>query len=114
MKLDGRSGAMIAMNAYKADLLASLGGPELLSQQELTIVDLIVRDQFILGQVDAYIMQHGLINKRKRSLVPVAVQRSTIAEGLLRKLQALGLNRRSKPINTLASLLQTTPATEQN
>ena len=32
-KLDGRSGAMIAMNAYKADLLASLGGPELLSHK---------------------------------------------------------------------------------
>ena len=43
-----------------------------------------MRDQFILGQVDAYIMQHGLINKRKRSLVPVAVQRSTIAEGLFK------------------------------
>jgi hypothetical protein len=108
-KLDGRSGAMIAMNAYKADLLASLGGADLLSQQELTIVDMVTRDAFILEQIDAFILQRGLINKRKRTLFPIAVQRQAITDGIIRKLLALGLTRLARPIATLQSLLSASP-----
>lgn len=105
LKLDGRSAAMQAMSGYRANLLASLGGRDLLSEQELIVVELIVKDQFILSQVDGYLGQVGYFNRRKKSAHPLTVQRMTIADGPKRSLLALGLKRRSKPVKSLAELL---------
>lgn len=93
------------MAAYRADLLASLGGADRLSTQELTLVEMCTKDWLILQSVDAYLLQAGLFNKRKRMAYPLTVQRMAIADSLTRRLQSLGLARRAKPIGNLASLL---------
>jgi hypothetical protein len=41
--LDGRSALAQAMNSYRAELLASLEGAELLSAQELTLVEMCAK-----------------------------------------------------------------------
>ena len=68
-------------------------------------MELIVKDQFILSQVDGYLGQVGYFNRRKKSAHPLTVQRMTIVDGLKRSLLALGLHRRSKPVKSLAELL---------
>jgi len=106
-QLDGRSSLGQAMSAYRADLISSLGGKDNLSTQELCLVDMCARDRFVLEQIDAYLLTVGLFSKRKRSAFPLTLQRNTIADGLTRRLLALGLSRRSKPTKTLAELLST-------
>jgi hypothetical protein len=93
------------MKAYRDNLVASLGGADNLSQQELTVVDICCKDWLILQSIDSYLLQAGLFNKRKRTAYPLTVQRMQIADSLTRRLQALGLQRRAKPVQTLASLL---------
>jgi hypothetical protein len=93
------------MADYKADLVASLGGLENLSSQELTLVEMCAKDWLLLQDIDAYLLQVGSYNRKKRQAYPLLASRCQIADSLTRKLQALGLSRRSKPINSLAALL---------
>lgn len=105
-QIDGRSALGQAMAAYRSDLLASLGGVESLSAQELTLVEMCAKDWLILQSVDAYLLQAGLFNKKKRASYPLTSTRMQIADSLTRRLQALGLAKRVKPARTLSDLLQ--------
>lgn len=105
-QIDGRSALGQAVAAYRADLLASLGGAESLSAQELTLVEMCAKDWLILQSVDAYLLQAGLFNKKKRAAYPLTATRMQIADSLTRRLQALGLTKRAKPTRTLSELLQ--------
>jgi hypothetical protein len=59
----------------------------------------------MLDSIDAWILtQPTLINSRKRSLIPVVLQRQTLADGLARYLSQLGLERRHK-VKSLNELL---------
>lgn len=104
-QLHGNSAVVRAMADYKADLVASLGGLENLSSQELTLVEMCAKDWLLLQDIDAYLLQVGSYNRKKRQAYPLLASRCQIADSLTRKLQALGLSRRSKPINSLAALL---------
>jgi hypothetical protein len=108
-QFDGRSAFVLALNAYKSALIASLGGADNLSEQELTIVDLISRDVIVVEQIDAYLVQHEVVNKKKRCLYPIALQRMALAESVTKRLAALGLARRSKQVQTLTQLLNASP-----
>jgi hypothetical protein len=104
-QIDGRSALAQAMAQYRADLLSSLGGAENLSAQELTLLELCVRDHLIVQSIDAYLLQAGLFNKKKRSAYSLTMQRMQIADSLTRRLQSLGLKRRDKRTQGLHELL---------
>ena len=104
-EIDGRSSLGQALAQYRADLLRSLGGSENLSTQELSLVELCGRDWIILQQIDNYLLTVGCFNRKKRQAYPLLASRSTISDSLTRKLQALGLSRRAKPVQSLAALL---------
>jgi hypothetical protein len=108
-QIDGRSALAISMNAYRSDLTASLGGKDNLSVQELTLVELASRDWAILQQVDAYILTVGVFSKRKKAAYALTSQRMQMADALTRRLQALGLSKRSRPVKSLNELLNASP-----
>lgn len=95
-----------ALAAWRAALVADLGGEENLSTQELALVDLAVRDLLLIQSVDGWIFQQPrVINARKKAVYPVVVERMKLAEGFTRRLTALGLARRAKPTPSLAEYL---------
>ena len=104
-QIDGRSALAQAMASYQADLVSSLGGAENLSAQEMTVVEMAARDWLLLQDIDAYLLQVGTFNRKKRQAYPLLASRIQISESLTNKLKALGLSRRAKPVSTLASLL---------
>lgn len=96
-----------ALAAWRNELLADLGGVEAVSTQELSIVELAVRSKLMLDSIDAWLLaQPCLINRRKRTLLPVIPQRTQLADALARYLAALGLKRRAQRDLTLAEYLQ--------
>jgi len=101
------------MKQYQTDLLASLGGRDTLSAQEITLVEMCGRDWLMLQSIDSYLLQAGLFNKRKRTAYPLTIQRQTIADGLTRRLLALGLKKRSRPVKSLNELLSGPPEPAQ-
>ena len=74
------------------------------------------KSKLLLDSIDTWLLtQPTLVNVRKRSLIPIVLQRQTLADGLARYLTQLGLERRHK-VKTISDLLNgkddTTPAAE--
>ena len=103
--IDGRSSVGVALPRWEADLVQDLGGDDSISTQQETLIELAVRSKIMLDSIDACLLtQPSLINARKRTLIPVVLQRQTLADGLGRYLSQLSLERRHK-IKTLHDLL---------
>src|SRR5262245_29897504 len=64
---------------WREALVRDLGGD--LSTQEAAIVDLAVRSKLLIDSVDTWLLgQSRLVNARKKTLLPVLVQRDKLAE----------------------------------
>jgi hypothetical protein len=87
-----------ALAKWRLDLIQDLGGD--VSTQQSALVDLAVKSKLLLDSLDAWLLtQDSLINKRKKSVLPVVRERQTLADGLARYLSMLGLERRSKEVS---------------
>ena len=85
------------MAKWRLELVNDLGGEDNISTQQSALIDLAVKSKLLLDSIDAWLLtQPTLINKRKKSLLPVVLQRQTLADGLARYLAQLGLERRHK------------------
>jgi hypothetical protein len=105
--IDGRTGAARAVRDWQQELLVDLGGEENLSKQRRALVDLATRTWLYLSHVDAWLMmQTTLVNKRKKSILPIVKERQQLVDSLARLLAQLGLDRQSKKVPTLAEYLE--------
>jgi hypothetical protein len=93
--IDRRTVTGKALARWRKDLIADLGGD--VSTQQSTIVDLAVKSKLLLDSIDVWLLtQESLVNKRKRSLIPVVKERQSLADGLAKYMAMLGLERRAK------------------
>jgi hypothetical protein len=102
-RLDGRSAVAIAAKRFREDLIADLGSDP--SRAQLTIVEAAARSWLLLTSVDDWLQrQPSIVNAKKRTLLPVVMQRQALADSLLRHLTALGLERKAKPVPDIRQL----------
>jgi hypothetical protein len=85
-----------ALHEYRADLVRDLGGEASLSTAELHLVDLAVRDKLLLDSLDAALAERPLLNRKRGRVVPALEARFRMADSATRRLQALGLKRRTR------------------
>jgi hypothetical protein len=98
--IDKRTTLGKTLAKWRNDLIADLGGQDNISTQQSALVDLAVKSKLLLDSIDAWLLtQETLINKRKKALLPVVLQRQTLADGLARYLSQLGLERRQRDID---------------
>jgi hypothetical protein len=96
--LDPQSPIGRALAEWRRELTADLGGAESITAAQGALIELALRTRLILDTVDAFILtMESPVNRRLRSVFPVILQRQTLANGLARFLEALGLERR-KPV----------------
>ena len=94
------------LREWRTTIISDLGGAEAVSAMEMSIVNLSCQTYVMLSSIDHFLIQQpSLINKSKRALYPVVLQRQVLAESLARSLSQLGLKRRAKPVTSLADLL---------
>jgi hypothetical protein len=102
--VDGRSSLGRALQTWRTRLTADLGDD--LSEAQQMLVELVLRTRVMLDHIDAYLMSQGsLINRRRKQLLPVVVQRTALADQLARLLGQLGLERRQKRVPSLSEIL---------
>lgn len=95
-----------ALKVWRDSLIADLGGDENISAMERSIIELATKTHLLLVSVDRFLLeQPSLVNKSKRQLFPVVLQRQQLADALARYMAQLGLKRRSRPMGTLQDLL---------
>ena len=101
-QLDRRYRVGRALAEWRDALISDLGGKGAVSTQQEALADLCVRSKLMLDSIDNWLMQQpSLINHRKRTLLPVVVQRQVLADALARYLGQLGLERKTKDISDL-------------
>jgi len=104
--IDMRTAAAQGLIAWRNELLAALGGPENVSPQKMAVVDAVTRTRLYIDHADAWLMsQESLVNRRKKSLVPVLKERQVLVDSLSRLLSQLGLERQQRPIKSLAEYI---------
>ena len=102
-KIDMRTSAGRALVKWRADLVADLGGDVTTAQGQM--IDLACRSKLLLDSIDAWLLaQPSLVNRQKKSLLPVVKERQSLADGLAKYLMALGLHRTQRE-KTLEELL---------
>lgn len=106
-QIDQRSTLARAVKEWRASLAEDLGGESAISTQQRLILDLVATDKMLIDSIQGWLMeQPSLVNRRKKSAYPILLQLASLKDGMARRLQMLGLERRSKPIKSLQDLLQ--------
>jgi hypothetical protein len=109
--IDRRTSLGKALDQWRGQLVADLGGPDMISTQEKSLVDLAVRTKLLLDSVDVWLLQQpSLINTRKKKIHPAVLERQQLADALAKYMGQLGLKRRAKPTQTLGDLLASSGA----
>jgi hypothetical protein len=104
--VDMRTVAAREMLAFRDELVAALGGDTQLSPQRRKLVDLTARASLYLDHLDAWLAeQQTLINRRSRSVLPVLLQRQTLADHVARLLDKLGLDRMPQRTRSLQDVV---------
>jgi hypothetical protein len=105
--IDRRTAAARETLAFRRDLIAAQGGEADLSPQRRRLTDMAVRAALLLDHVDAWILgQRSLVNGRTKALLPIVVQRQSLADHLAKLLDKLGLERRARPVPALADYVR--------
>ena len=96
-----------ALKEWQDEIIADLGGPAAISAQQRALVQLATRTHLFLESIDRFLLeQPSLVNKSRRQLFPVVLQRQQLADALARYVNLLGLERRSRPMPSLNEYLQ--------
>lgn len=96
------------LRVWQASIMADLGGEENISAMERSIVELATKTHLLLASVDRFLLeQPSLVNKSRRQLFPVVLQRQQLADALARYMGQLGLKRRAKPTSSIDDYLTT-------
>jgi hypothetical protein len=105
--VDKRSLAARSLVEWKAGIVNDLGGPEAISKQQETLVELACRTKLMLEHIDSFILaQKSIVQQRKKSLYPVVRERGTLANSLVYLLAQLGLERKPRRARSLQSYLE--------
>src|SRR5262249_12301074 len=98
--IDKRTSVGRALDAWRNELIADLGGEDNVSTQQRALVDLAVKAKLLLDSVDAWLLaQESLVTAKTKSLIPALRQRVTLAHTLERHLLVLGIHRRPKTLS---------------
>lgn len=105
-RIDGRTTLSRRLAAFRASLVADLGGADAVSVQQSVLIDLAVTNKLLLDSLDGWLLQQdSLVNQRRRAVYPIVLQRQTVADSLARLMTQLGLERKAAPIATLSDYL---------
>lgn len=114
--LDRRTALGSAIAEWTAALVDAKGGADAISPQVQEIVGNLKVHKLVLAQIDTYLLEVGgkIINRRKKSLIPIIQQRMQLADSMLRHLQAIGLERIARKTETLAEYSRRISAEHQS
>ena len=97
-----------ALHEWRESLIADLGGIDVVSTQQLALIELAVRTKLLVDSIDSFVLSmDSPVNKRNRCLYPVIRERQGLVGRLQSLLRDLGIERREKPAGDLESYIAT-------
>ncbi|TMA51674.1 MAG: hypothetical protein E6J76_09335 [Deltaproteobacteria bacterium] len=92
-----------AVKRWKADLSADLGGD--LTRAQQTLVELAAQTWVMVVSLDDWLLRQASLVTRKRTVLPVLLQRQQLGDSLARMLERLGLERRARDATDIVAQL---------
>jgi hypothetical protein len=93
------------LREWRLALIGDLGGLEVLSTQQLALVDQAVVQRYLVASLDGYVLSlPALVNKRSRCLFPIVREQASQVNLLRDLLHDRGVERRTKQIDIAAEL----------
>jgi hypothetical protein len=103
-KNDGRSALERLKSSWKEEIRAARGGD--LSPQQEVLLELAANTWLMASSADDYILERGVVNRRKGTLRPIVEQRAKLARTLRELLGDIGLDRALRHVHlTLADVI---------
>jgi hypothetical protein len=94
------------LREWRAAIVADLGGEDQITAMQRAVVDVATRTYLLLESVDRFLLeQSSLVNKSRRQVYPVVLQRQQLADALARYMNQLGLERRAREVPALGEYL---------
>lgn len=109
--LDQRTAAARALLHWQRELVRDLGGEDAASSAQRALVEIATRTRLYVESLDAFLMeQPSLIVGRgkKKTVLPVLIERQRLADSLAHTLGRLGLERRAKTLPSLDQYVKDT------
>ena len=93
--------------AAKAEaIFADRGGRENLTELQQDLVNRYLVTELLIQSIDFWLLeQKSIINKRKKTAIPILTERNRLTETSLKLAQAIGLERKEPPAPSLAEFL---------
>jgi hypothetical protein len=105
--IDRRTAAAQALLAWRSELLTDLGGEETVSAQQRALVEMATRTRLYIEHLDFFLMeQESLVNRKRRTVLPVLTQRQALVDSFSRLLGQLGLRRVPKNVPSLPEYIE--------
>jgi hypothetical protein len=100
----GKTGEVL--REWRAAIITDLGGEESISAMQRAVIETATKTYLLLESVDRFLLeQPSLVNRSRRQVYPVVLQRQTLANALVSYMTQLGLKRQAKPLPELAAYL---------
>ena len=105
--LEGMGEMGKALKAWQAAVIYDLGGEDNISAMQRSVIELATKTHLMLSSIDQWMLeQPSLINRSKRQLFPIVLQRQQIADALARYMNTLGLEKKSKTVTTIGEYIE--------
>jgi hypothetical protein len=86
-----------ALQQWRTAIIDDLGGEQGVSAMQRAVIELATKTYLMLDSVDKFLLsQKSLVNKSRRQLFPIVLQRQQLADALARYMNQLGLERRTR------------------
>jgi hypothetical protein len=97
--IDRRSAGARDMLQLRAQLVADCGGEANVSAAKMELIDLAVRTRALIAEADNFLLeQRSIINRRRKSFIPLVAQRQALGTDYWRFLREIGLERVARPV----------------
>lgn len=113
-KLNKRDPHVRQLLALRDDIITSRGGHDALTPQALAIIDIVLKEMILLGHIDMYLLSlDSIINRRRKSLLPIVRERMSVADSLIKHLSVIGLGKVAPQVIDLAAFIAAEDAAKQ-
>lgn len=107
--VDGRTRVGKAIVTWKQDHIEALGGPDAVTPQQHTILDVAAITKMLHDSISPWLLEQAvngtLVNRRSRAVIAAVKDRQALADALVRYMGVLGLERKARPAKTLAEVM---------
>ena len=107
--LDQRTSAARALVSWRNALVCDMGGEDAVSAAQRAMIDVATRTRLYVDGLDVFLLEQPslIVGRGKRKTVlPVLLERQRLADSLVSVLGRLGLERRARPIVSASDYLR--------